>query len=119
MSEMWDTDLPNLGIMLQYLHGYPNHLDTVQRPSIDETIWRYVFMISGSPKSWHKTNEWCPVLLTENLANGPHHLATPLLFLIYIKDLPNEIKSICKIFADDTSLSSKVKDETFIWYSTQ
>ena len=35
----------------------------------------------------------------------------PILFLIYINDLPNGIKSICKIFADDTSLFSKVKDK--------
>ena len=35
----------------------------------------------------------------------------PLLFLIYINDLPDDIKSICKIFADNTSLSSKVKDK--------
>ena len=32
----------------------------------------------------------------------------PLLFLIYINDLPNGIVSICKIFADDTSIFSKV-----------
>ena len=37
----------------------------------------------------------------------------PLLFLIYINDLPNGMGSICKIFADDTSLFSKVKDATF------
>ena len=37
----------------------------------------------------------------------------PLLFLIYINDLPNGIESMCKIFADDTSLFSKVKDATF------
>ena len=36
----------------------------------------------------------------------------PLLFLVYINDLPNGIESTCKIFADDTSLFSKVKDET-------
>ena len=36
-----------------------------------------------------------------------------LLFLIYINDLLNGIKSICKIFADDTSLFSKVNDTTF------
>ena len=36
----------------------------------------------------------------------------PLLFLIYINDLPNRIESICKIFADDTSLFSEVKDAT-------
>ena len=35
----------------------------------------------------------------------------PILFLIYINDLPDGIKSICKIFADDTSLFSKVKDK--------
>ena len=34
----------------------------------------------------------------------------PLLFLIYINDLPDGITSICKIFADDTSLFSKVID---------
>ena len=30
-----------------------------------------------------------------------------LLFLIYINDLPDELTSICKIFADHTSLFSK------------
>ena len=34
----------------------------------------------------------------------------PLLFLIYINDLSHDISSICKMFANDTSLSSKVKD---------
>ena len=34
----------------------------------------------------------------------------PLLFLIYINDLPDGISSLCKIFADDTSLFSKVYD---------
>ena len=33
-----------------------------------------------------------------------------LLFLIYINDLPDGLKSICKIFANDTSLSSKIDD---------
>ena len=37
----------------------------------------------------------------------------PLLFLIHINDLPNGIESICKIFADITSLFLKVKDEIF------
>ena len=34
----------------------------------------------------------------------------PLLFLIYINDLPDGINSLCKIFADDTSLFSMVCD---------
>ena len=32
----------------------------------------------------------------------------PLLFLIYINDLSSDIKSKCKLFADDTSLFSEV-----------
>ena len=32
------------------------------------------------------------------------------MFLIYINDLPDGINSLCKIFADDTSLFSKVYD---------
>ena len=32
----------------------------------------------------------------------------PLMFLIYINDLPDKIQSTCKIFADDTSLFSHV-----------
>ena len=31
----------------------------------------------------------------------------PLLFLIYINDLPDGLTSMCKIFADDTSFSQK------------
>ena len=35
----------------------------------------------------------------------------PLPFLIYINDLPNELKSNVKLFADDTSLFTTVKDK--------
>ena len=37
----------------------------------------------------------------------------PLLFKIYINDLPNRKESICKIFSDNKSLFSKVKGEMF------
>ena len=33
----------------------------------------------------------------------------PLLFLVYINDLPNELKSNAKLFPDDTSLFTIVK----------
>ena len=35
----------------------------------------------------------------------------PLLFLIYINDLPNDLKSNAKLLADDTSLFTIVKDK--------
>ena len=35
----------------------------------------------------------------------------PLMFLIYINDLPDNIQSTCKIFTDDTSLFSHVLDK--------
>ena len=48
------------------------------------------------------------------LAGVPHgSVLGSLLFLIHINDLPNGIESICKIFADDKSLFSKVGDATF------
>ena len=37
---------------------------------------------------------------------GPH------LFLIYINYLPHNISSTCKLFADDTSFFSKIKDSS-------
>ena len=39
-------------------------------------------------------------------------ILVPLLFLIYINDLPNGLQSNPKLFADDTSLFSTVQDIT-------
>ena len=53
-----------------------------------------------------QTSLWRPVL-----AGVPQgSILGSLLFLVNINDLPNELKSNAKLFADDTSLLTIVKD---------
>ena len=52
-----------------------------------------------------QTSSWSPVL-----AGVPQgSILGPLLFLVYINDLPDGLKSNAKLFADDTSLFTIVK----------
>ena len=56
-------------------------------------------ILNGQTSSWRLV-----------LAGVPHDsILGPLLFLIYINDLPNELKSSAKLFADDTSLFTIVR----------
>ena len=57
-------------------------------------------VLNGQNSEWREINSGVP----------KGSVLGPLLFLIYINDLPDGITSICKIFADDTSLFSKVLD---------
>ena len=54
-----------------------------------------------------QTSSWRPVLV--GVPQGS--ILGPLLFLVYINDLPNELKSNAKHFVDDTSLFTIVKDK--------
>ena len=75
------------GELLNLLKDYPdNHGQTV--------------VLNGQTTEWRKINSG----LTQR------SVLEPLLFLIFIYDLPDGITSICKIFADDISLFSKVYD---------
>ena len=52
-----------------------------------------------------QTSSWRPILA------GVPQWSGPLLFLIYMNNLPNKLKSNAKLFADDTSLFTIIKDE--------
>ena len=54
-----------------------------------------------------QTSSWRSILV--GIPEGS--ILGPLLFLIYINDLPNKLKSNAKLFADDTSLFTIIKDK--------
>ena len=77
-----DTDL--LELLINYLE------DRKQRVALNGQISSWKNILAGVPQD---------------------SVSGPILFLIYINNLPDGIKSICKIFADETSLFSEVKDK--------
>ena len=59
-------------------------------------------VLNGQFSSWAKVNAGVP----------QGSIVGSSLFLIYVNDLPNGLKSNPKLFADDTSLFSTVQDIT-------
>ena len=59
-------------------------------------------VLSGQSSSWLNVNSGVP----------QGSVLGPLLFLIYINDLPENLVSVTKLFVDDTSIFSTVRDLT-------
>ena len=73
------------GIFIRHLENYFN-------------IRKQIVVFDGHCSSWK--------IILYGVPQGS--VLGPLLTLIYINDLPNGLVSICKVFADDTSIFSKV-----------
>ena len=67
---------------------------------LSRTFQRVIF--NGQTSSWRPISAGVP----QGSILGPFH------FLVYINDLPNGLKAHAKLFADDTSLFVKDKNET-------
>ena len=64
------------------------------------SCWKQREVLNGQHSSCDNVTVW--------VSQGS--ILGPLLFLIYINDLPNDLSSNCKLFADDTSLFSVVNN---------
>jgi len=51
-------------------------------------------------------SEWLDVL--SGTAQGS--VLGPLLFIIFINDMPNQLNHLCKLFADDTKIIAPIKN---------
>ena len=79
--------------------GFSGELHNILQNYLSRRFQRFV--LNG------KTSSWRPVL-----AGVPQgSILGPLLFLVYINDLPDGLKSNAKPFADDTSLFTIVKNK--------
>ena len=82
-------------------------------------ITRYLIHVCGNLLQWIQaflaerkqrvvlngtTSEWSAV--TSGVPQGS--VLGPVLFIIYVNDLPAEVKSYCKLFADDTKLYKEI-----------
>ena len=79
-------------------YGVEGQLLALLKAYLHDRQQRVVLNVQTS--DWRKVNSGVP----------QGSVLGPLLFLIFINDLPDGITSLCKIFADDTSLFSKVYD---------
>ena len=86
------------GLLYKLKNGIESQLLSLLANYLENREQRVV--LNGQTSEWKKIKSGVP----------QGSVLGPLLFLIYINDLPHGITSICKIFADDTSLFTKVLD---------
>ena len=99
------TALPHPLLSLDYFSGQPFYgIDGKLLKLLENylTDRQQRVVLNGQTSSWQNIYAGVP----------QGSVLGQLLFLIYINDLPGELTSMCKIFADDTSLFSKVNDKS-------
>ena len=79
--------------------------------NIDSTLLDWIASFLSSRKQRVKVNNsyssWAPV--TSGVPQGS--VLGPMLFVVFINDLPSVIKTNCKLFADDSKIYGKVNNE--------
>ena len=88
LSKAFDKPLKAYGVQREQLSLLKNYIENREQRVV----------LNGQTSEWRKTMSGIP----------QGSVLGPLLSLIYINDLPDGINSLCKIFADGTSLFQKV-----------
>ena len=94
VDKVWHSGL----LFKSQAYGFEDQLLALLKDCLHNRKQRVVW--NGQTSDWRKINSGVP----------QGSVLGPLSFLNFINDVPDGITSLCKIFADDTSLLSKVYD---------